>query len=365
MPTEQLKRIESFDNEKDHHIEISFDIEEVASLLYTLRDRFSSIECEQETLKRKIPANRFFGVEEEETFKRRKIGTEDNNDEEKELVRHDVDDEDYLEELPEEDEDWFDSRCYSLNPTSAPGPKIPRKKAPSGSACEKHKRWKKRCPEDCPMRKKNRKLKDGLFSEVAELGDSFEEEEVRTRRQRNMDVESPDTPRRGRRASNGTVACERHTIAHMRCPPHCPERRPSSRRATTKDSFGNDCDLEDYDQANLSPSSNIEDFSPKSCDSDSIEDDDDFQVETTFLVNLNQMVTEIPKSPRIQLRALTAKDSKQDKKKAPRKGPRKYLPQACERHKLLHAKCPANCPDRIKRDSEKHPIDFFHPTVTN
>jgi len=29
----------------------------------------------------------------------------------------------------------------------------------------------------------------------------------------------------------------------------------------------------------------------------------------------------------------------------------KYLPQACERHRLLHARCPANCPDRIKRDA--------------
>jgi len=29
----------------------------------------------------------------------------------------------------------------------------------------------------------------------------------------------------------------------------------------------------------------------------------------------------------------------------------KYLPQACDRHKLLHARCPANCPDRLKRDS--------------
>jgi hypothetical protein len=32
-----------------------------------------------------------------------------------------------------------------------------RKKAPSGSACEKHKRWKKRCPDDCPLRKSKRR----------------------------------------------------------------------------------------------------------------------------------------------------------------------------------------------------------------
>jgi len=37
---------------------------------------------------------------------------------------------------------------------------------------------------------------------------------------------------------------------------------------------------------------------------------------------------------------------------------RKYLPQACDRHKLLHAKCPANCPDRIARDQKMSQEDM-------
>jgi len=40
----------------------------------------------------------------------------------------------------------------------------------------------------------------------------------------------------------------------------------------------------------------------------------------------------------------------------------KYLPQACERHKLLHARCPANCPDRLKRDSLRT-IDSTSPST--
>jgi hypothetical protein len=32
-------------------------------------------------------------------------------------------------------------------------------------------------------------------------------------------------------------------------------------------------------------------------------------------------------------------------------GRAKYLPQACERHKMLHARCPATCIDRIRRDA--------------
>jgi hypothetical protein len=31
---------------------------------------------------------------------------------------------------------------------------------------------------------------------------------------------------------------------------------------------------------------------------------------------------------------------------------RKYLPAACEKHKLLHARCPANCPERLLRDAQ-------------
>ena len=50
----------------------------------------------------------------------------------------------------------MEARGY-LNTTPLPSQKVPRKKAPSGTACEKHKRWKKRCPEDCPMRKQKSK----------------------------------------------------------------------------------------------------------------------------------------------------------------------------------------------------------------
>lgn len=66
---------------------------------------------------------------------------------------HHNDDDDYYQEEDDDDE-WMENRNNVIGvPRSEVGPRIPRKKAPSGTACEKHKRWKKRCPDDCPMRK--------------------------------------------------------------------------------------------------------------------------------------------------------------------------------------------------------------------
>jgi hypothetical protein len=53
----------------------------------------------------------------------------------------------HLQQWDEEDDEWMVSPRSTSHSS-----KIARKKAPSGSACEKHKRWKKRCPDDCPMR---------------------------------------------------------------------------------------------------------------------------------------------------------------------------------------------------------------------
>jgi len=94
-----------------------------------------------------------------------------------------------------------------------------------------------------------------------------------------------------------------------------------------------------YDNSlSLSPSSSMEDLSPGSFTAE----------EDTYYGKTYE--ADFEKSPRSQLKNMSEKKSP----KTPRaKGTRKYLPQACERHKLLHAKCPANCPDRLKRDAER------------
>lgn len=54
-----------------------------------------------------------------------------------------------------EDDEWIETLKISSQFTRkiSANEVMKRKKAPSGSACEKHKRWKKRCPDDCPLRK--------------------------------------------------------------------------------------------------------------------------------------------------------------------------------------------------------------------
>lgn len=109
------------------------------------------------------------------------------------------------------------------------------------------------------------------------------------------------------------------------------------KQSTIKEKRGSGKQNMYYDNSiSLSPSSSMEDLSPGSF---TAEEDIYGKYEADF-----------EKSPRTQKNMSTEKKSP----KTPRaKGTRKYLPQACERHKLLHAKCPANCPDRLKRDAER------------
>lgn len=77
----------------------------------------------------------------------------------------DHDSEDVWDEESEDEnsEEWLDNLGDKKNllgdatESSSKNDPSPRKKAPSGTACEKHKRWKKRCPEDCPNRKQPKK----------------------------------------------------------------------------------------------------------------------------------------------------------------------------------------------------------------
>jgi len=101
-----------------------------------------------------------------------------------------------------------------------------------------------------------------------------------------------------------------------------------------------------------------EDLEPISSPEHSVDNSDLNLIPPQFRIHKAFSADDLPKSPRIQLKALNAVELKMDPskdKKSPknaRRTGRKYLPQACDRHKLLHAKCPANCPDRIRRDQE-------------
>jgi len=215
--------------------------DEVASLLLDMRERlptpqnlqYPKEELCDSSVKEEIPSRKrkFRGYSEEEC--------------------------DTIEEPPEDDDEWMEGRSDYFSQTLIS--KTIRKKAPSGSACEKHKRWKKRCPDDCPMRKaKTRKEPNTNYFEMIqwsliELKEDSEQEE--------MDEEE-----------------EEETVEE--------------------------------------------------------EEEEEFQEKKKKRKDENE------------------KERKSRRNIRSKRSGRKYLPQACERHKILHAKCPANCPDRIRRDAE-------------
>jgi len=212
--------------------------------------------------------------------------------------------------LEDDDDEWSDGRLANLNNLSSPISRIPRKKAPSGTACEKHKRWKKRCPDDCPMRKsKSKKLK----------GPS-------------APMRSPRTVREVPSLKDEHLSLFQWSIDQMNTSPSSPSSSSEIERTYSSDSNmgSNDSELEYIKGMNHSK------MRVKLTKSSST--DDVFSMMDTC---------ESPKMSRQSPN--TARKNANAKRN---RGTRKYLPQACDRHKLLHAKCPANCPDRIKRDAE-------------
>jgi len=124
-----------------------------------------------------------------------------------------------------------------------------------------------------------------------------------------------------KRRYTNTVACSRHTLLHARCPPNCSERRPAKPHPRSKKYK---LDEEDFERE---------------------EEVEQLQLSAELERKESSENRKIKKGKRMM------KKSNSSSARPGRTG-RKYLPQACERHKLLHARCPANCPDRIARDAE-------------
>jgi len=291
-----------------------------------------------------------------------------------------------------------------------------RKKAPSGTACEKHKKEKKRCPEDCSMRKHNQKFIDSklqeqkqqisdeenhpsyvsarqivkmteeligklhqdnwegtstklfhFISSMKDLPSDIEKIEVSIQEPKNKEecmefiqlimkqlneipaipredtvparvreplspkLEEPTSPiddessgRKKRRAveianyrfdnlenqespklkkGTATKACEYHTSVHARCPQNCPDRR----------------------QVVKIQKQNSDATLPKPM----------------------KVIENSPLESEAEIIAENQSSANESRSPSPNKSSRKYVSVACDRHKLLHARCPANCPDRI------------------
>lgn len=270
-----------------------------------------------------------------------------------------------------DDEEWQGS-LNRVTPTS----KSARKKAPSGTACEKHKRWKKRCPEDCPMRivSKYRRINPQTSVKPATRVSSDEEEyqypvssekthrsadsngahvipshlpaarsslnqrfygeyahqslpfynepRMEKRTDRKKSRHTAKSSRRKRTYLLNTIACEYHTILHARCPPNCPDRRPARPHSRTK-------------------------FADPS--SKAIEEEQMWEKESEMIQDevYDSMDDSLPEDLETSHDMTESSEMKSNSSK--RKG-KKYLASACERHKLLHSRCPINCPDRVKGD---------------
>jgi len=119
-------------------------------------------------------------------------------------------------------------------------------KAPSGFACDKHKRWKKRCPSHCPMRKSPSIGNSYLESQQQQL-----EEDISRAHYNNinfpttaqsqvvpMEEEVSIIPKLRKRSAPessfnsdlkitaaNTISCQFHAQLHARCPLNCPDRR--------------------------------------------------------------------------------------------------------------------------------------------
>jgi len=288
--------------------------EEVVSLLLDMRERIveRKVEVKQEIFKREVL------YEEIPTLTRKRKASSFDSEDSLDSIDEQKQEADLEDIMAEDDDDWLDSSSGFYSPNS--DAKIPRKKAPSGSACEKHKRWKKRCPEDCPMRKQKTKkrMEENMNNSDESLPNSPNPyswpSPPRSRRIGKKDSFEADIFLSVVAATSETLICEPvmedNVVIQER------NDRAEKRAAIRQAQF-----------------SSGDDLSPQ-------EGEEDGFVRDEYLSSSPEM-----KSARVHSKPKKNKSSKH-------RSSRKYLPQACDRHKVLHAKCPANCPDRMKRDFE-------------
>jgi hypothetical protein len=158
-------------------------------------------------------------------------------------------------------------------------------------------------------------------------------QETRSRMQDDCSITcSPKMKRRFHGTPFATIACEYHTQLHARCPPNCTERRPARPHPRSKKAKVVEEDFVEPKKQDTIRSSDSE--MPLYLD-----EDEDYEESDS-------------KSSRLSSSKKSRSNKKNPSSRSVGRTGRKYLPQACDRHKLLHAKCPANCPDRLSRDQK-------------
>jgi len=315
-------------------------------------------------------------------------------------------DEDYFQE--DDDEEWMEIKPTSpsipLSPSLSPfkgsveynDDTLPqfslnsaqRKKAPSGSACDKHKRWKKRCPEDCPMRRRKSSsfyLQNGIKEEEGKQIRDQKDQIARLMDESIKYIDLHDLEKSAKSLVKIVSLLELNTSLHSFVEPLSKTAsviiiRSSLERLDSNidalDEFGIDLKEELYKRLNVIEQEGSDELRkgieggielevegdnekapvsvyPKDIARRSLNRrEDDFIYEDEVLEDDVEFEGQ-------ESGAYKYKGQEQSKTVQKNRGKyvgrgkvrSKYLPQACDRHKLLHARCPANCPDRLKRDS--------------
>jgi len=378
------------------------------------------------------PERDTFEPQNENVDKTKRRNTQEDSEYEEDEEAPNEGDEDY----EDDDDEWYEAyKEFSVtgSPTLASGiasaGRTTRKKAPSGSACEKHKRWKKRCPDDCPMRtskqaRRRSKPKQNAIAQGAgdvKVDSPLLEEPQSPVKDDHGHRGFDDVPSFNSKSDDDAQSSRFQRIGSAIFSSAI--EKPSSadylsliRWSLTQLSLETNVNLtaEDINEFEVSLMKKINTDARKSSEetanhrTNKVEDQTNLFVanvspfysagtrkSTRSLPEASLLEFEIPKSsPRGSRKKPTVFDSTQvvldaldqigagdrldsdeafeigksssgrvikrnpkfkaTKAAASSKGRtgRKYLPQACDRHKMLHAKCPANCPDRIKRDAE-------------
>jgi len=283
---------------------------------------------------------------------------------------------------------------YSLNSSSQ------RKKAASGSACEKHKRWKKRCPEDCPMRR--RRSIPGPLPQTVNEDQHSELRDQKDQIARLMDesikyIDANDLEKSAKSIVKIVTCLDLNAPIESIVEPMSKSAcvafikwnlQQIDSNSDALDEFGIDLKEELHNRLNIIEQElegtgsevehqkywkNLSEIPGLShCHSESkdkqeigrrisnrreenfvyedeaLEDDVEFEAQGKFKTQSQSMKGHVS----ISLE-LSSKPLQKNRGKCAGRGKvrSKYLPQACERHRLLHARCPANCPDRLKRDA--------------
>jgi len=239
-----------------------------------------------------------------------------------------------------DDDDWMENPKIPSQITRKVHTGLKRKKAPSGSACEKHKRWKKRCPEDCPLRKPKWRFFLPSHSHHSHSDDSsrWKREEV-DRIVELLTSSRFDDWATSSRKLNSVLSCCRRKMSNSSFSAPKPQNRAeyislirSIILQLRKEGNSHTLNLLDEIEQRALCNEVTDGDTTELFEEPDTREDGEQQNDNNFKRKRESKQEEIPeKKVKIEHRSKSSD----------------YVPTiACERHTVLHARCPPTCSDR-------------------